>query len=456
LSSNQSATLTASFNGSSITIKLNGNRIRSQAVVSANGDIGTFPPSLNPLSSLYCSPKNVAAGTQTTCELKVVPNTKPAQFAISSSSEHAKVPQIVVSRLGQSSLTFQVLIQPVARQGTAKISAKYGDREVNDLIEITSANGPVLNVPAKRIARIGEPVNVSVQAEDPAGLPVQVSADNLPAGASFDGADGLFSWVPGGSQAGGYEITFRATNSAMLSSTSRLTINVGTGAPVLEQNQRLSCSPNSIATLFGKWLASGGESSDPSGRALDLGGTKININGQYMPVLFSSNTRVEFLCPSFVAGTSLSVMVENDSGNSAALAGLMQNVSPRILSIEDLGTNQGLITFADTGELAMFRNYRVAARPAQPGDELLLWATGFGSDADRLLETVSVRIGDGEAGVRSIEQVLGSPGLYIVRVSVPQTVSTGDAVPVSLDVSTPASAALSNIVFASFEPAIRQ
>jgi uncharacterized protein (TIGR03437 family) len=181
----------------------------------------------------------------------------------------------------------------------------------------------------------------------------------------------------------------------------------------------------------------------------------VRINGQYVPVLYSSSRRVDYQCPAESPGTNLSLVVETASGNSVPLTGTMRSVSPRLLSANGVSESLGIITSSDTGELAMYRNYQIPSRPAQPGDELLIWATGFGSDADRAPETVFVNVGQGEAVVRSVERLSGTSGIYAVRVSVPATVSTGDAVPIRLTISTPAGSIESNTVFASFENVIR-
>ena len=67
-----------------------------------------------------------------------------------------------------------------------------------------------------------------------------------------------------------------------------------TESPVLN-TQQLTCSPNAIATVTGKWLSAADSGlSAPSGASMELGGTQVKINGQAVPVLFSSATAGEF------------------------------------------------------------------------------------------------------------------------------------------------------------------
>src|SRR5262249_40137119 len=64
---------------------------------------------------------------------------------------------------------------------------------------------PVLPpLPAQITGREGQPLQVSLGATDPQGLPLISWADNLPPGAVYDSASETLSWVPGAGQAGTY------------------------------------------------------------------------------------------------------------------------------------------------------------------------------------------------------------------------------------------------------------
>jgi hypothetical protein len=86
-------------------------------------------------------------------------------------------------------------------------------------------------------------LNFTVQAIDPNGDPVTLSATNLPDGATFDPglagspAAGVFTWLPSYDQAGDYNLAFTATSgSPPLSSSETITITVEdmNRAPVLD------------------------------------------------------------------------------------------------------------------------------------------------------------------------------------------------------------------------------
>src|SRR5262249_45805040 len=158
------------------------------------------------------------------------------------------------------------------------------------------AAAPVLKVPGMQFARFGSPLQFKVSGVDPLDLPVQLKAAQLPTGAIFDPVGGRFEWTPNASQAGKYQIVFTASNGAGKSSMAEVVIEVGSGAPALTGTA--ACSPGAIGTLHGKWLAEGDQTfSDPSGKALALGGTSVKVNGESVPALFVSGTRVNFLCP---------------------------------------------------------------------------------------------------------------------------------------------------------------
>ncbi len=387
------------------------------------------------VSSLSCTPGTVSAGGQTTCELRVTPSPTPFELRLTSTSSQVKTPAVVYARPNQSSLTFQATVEPAAKQQSAAVSATLGDSQVADTIQVTPASGPVLTVPDKQIARFGSAVRFTVGAVDPADMPLQLAAARVPAGASFDPASGQFTWVPTAAQAGKYEIAFAATNSARQTSTAQVTIEVDSGTPVTDSDL-LACSPNAIAALTGRWLAeSDSILSDPTAGSMDLGGTRVKVNGRYVPVLAASAMDVKFLCPVLEAGTPLAVVVETAAGATEPLNSTMREASPRILPLDGSARKQGLVSFAGTADLVMERNPGVLAHPAQPGDAILIWATGLGSAAESSSGTVLVRFGDVYTQADAVHAVAGHAGVYTVQVRVPAGLAFGDAVPVELQVT---------------------
>jgi uncharacterized protein (TIGR03437 family) len=369
--------------------------------------------------------------------LRVVANSTASQIQLSISSQRVSVPAMIVTRANQSRLTFQVSAEATAPQQLVTITAAAGNDTVQDTIQVQAVAHPILTVPSTQLAKHGVLVRFQVTATDPADLPVQLAASNLPAGANFDAASGSFEWTPGATQTGKYKVTFTATNSVSQPATAQATIDVTSGDPTLTTAER-ACSPGAVASLTGSWLAEPGSTvSDPSGNAMDLGGTKVKVNGQYVPVLSASPTEVHFVCPSLSPDTQLDVAVETASGVSGPLNTVMQSASPWIFGPGASGQKQGVVSFVDTTELAMPRNSQVAAHPAQPGDEILLWGTGFGSPSEASSETVSVKLGGVDAQVGAVRAVPGHTGVYTVQVRVPVPMVFGDGVPVQIQVIGP-------------------
>jgi uncharacterized protein (TIGR03437 family) len=404
---------------------------------------------------LHCSPGTITAGAAVTCELVGMPRAQSVGVPLNSSSAQVLIPAVVTTRPNQSSLTFQAETSPISRQQPVTITAALDTGKVEDTILLMAASGPVLRAPRGQIARAGAPMSFTVSAVDPSNLPVQLEGANVPAGASFNPATGLFEWTPQASQAGKHGITFTATNSARQSSTAQVELEVDSGGLTLEIPAS-SCSPGAIGTLHGKWLATpGAQLSVPSGGSFDPGGTSVAVNGQAVPVLFSSADRVDFLCPITGTGTQLSVAITSPFGSSQPATMAIDEASPTILSMDDSPQNQGLISFYGTNDLVMERNYRGPAHPAQPGDQIVIFATGLGSAPESMTGEMMVKLSDVYVGVESVRAVPGYAGVYAIQVRVPGAMAFG-AAPVQLRLMMPDTHQLdSNTVTGVFE-AVRQ
>jgi hypothetical protein len=66
--------------------------------------------------------------------------------------------------------------------------------------------------------------------------------------------------------------------------------------------------------------------------------------------------------------TQLIVAVETHSGVTEPLTTIMPEASPTILSLDAQSQTVGVISFPDTTDLAMMRNFKVPGHPAQSGD----------------------------------------------------------------------------------------
>jgi len=282
----------------------------------------------------------------------------------------------------------------------------------------------------------GQPVNFTVTAVDPTGQPVALSASSLPAGATFDPATGSFSWTPAESQQGAHSIAFTATKFPTGYSTGQLAIVVDSGKPFVTDVHNAAsgtnpaCSPGSLASLTGRWLASSDTPvSDPSGAGTELGGTRVKVNGEYVPLVYASPTRIDFVCPQIDPGTPLTISAENQAGSAGPVSTIVYQGTPGLYSLDGSGTGQGMVSLAGTSLLATSRDYLALGQPAQPGDSIAIRATGIGSlDAG----SMTVTIGGFNAPIQSVQAVPGVAGVYAITVQAPFGVQEGDAVPVAL------------------------
>jgi uncharacterized protein (TIGR03437 family) len=396
------------------------------------------------VSALSCSPRTVNAGAQLTCELRVA-GTAASAVQLVSSSNQVRIPTSVATRNNQSRVSFQAMVDAAAKEQEVTLTAALDGAWMTDTIQVTPAAAPVLTVPGNQLVRIGTGLRFKVTAVDPLDLPVQVTAAKLPAGASFDPATGQFDWTPNSSQSGAYQIAFTATSGADRSSHAQVTVDVGSGAPVVTSAG--ACSPGAIGTLHGKWLAED-VLADFSGNST-LGGTSVRVNGQPVATLSVSSTRVKFLCPAAEPGTALSIVVTTAAAASDPVAGEMQTVSPELSVLDGSTADQGMVSFAARSEFATAIDSRMVGRPAQPGDEILLWGTGF-AGASRL----SVKLGGVDAELLGVRAVPGVVGLSTIRVRVPAGAALGNAVPVMVQATTPDGRPVpSNIVTIAVEAA---
>jgi len=308
----------------------------------------------------------------------------------------------------------------------ASIRVAFGSQAAEDRKLLPPSSTPELGLPEVILARIGEPTEFTVAPHNSTGVHPRLSVSGLPAGASFDRSTGRFSWHPDRTQRGAHDVVFSATFSPDITSSAHLKIEVDSGEPsataLVNSATRSTtsvCSAGSVASLLGKWLdvpATSGEHS----------AVRVVANGVGVPVVSSSATRVEFLCPQLPAGMPLEVRLETNLGQTAPLLTTIQSASPGIFTLE--GSSQGIVSLSPS-ELAAVRDFRSVGRPAQPGDPISIRATGLSPELPILVE-----IGGIEMPVESVEPSEGHPGVYDVHVSIPAGAAAGDTVPLRLRV----------------------
>ncbi len=97
---------------------------------------------------------------------------------------------------------------------TAELQENVQDliNEGESLIGVVHNTAPVLANPGNKEVEEGKLLEFTLSAVDAEGDVLGYSAENLPAGAVFDGAAKKFSWTPAVGQAGVYTVTFKATD----------------------------------------------------------------------------------------------------------------------------------------------------------------------------------------------------------------------------------------------------
>jgi len=427
-------------------------------------------------TSLSCAPQTVQAGGFFTCTVGMNnPNVlQVARLAVSSNSTSFELPSPFTTRPGQAQLSFEVFTTPFAGQQSSAVTVQFGETAVTSPVEVTPATAPILNLPGTQMAAFGKPMSFAVSAVDPGGLPLTLSAANLPPSASFNPATGGFLWTPQApsslnqrlgtsSPLEQLEVTFTATNSARISSTGWVTIEADPGLPVITglrnaasqqsqavlpkdrvtaQSTSMSCSPGSLASLLGRWLAAGAQPTrNPTGNSTELAGAEVIVNGNPAPVVYASATRVDFLCPEALSGGELEISAQI-GGTVTNVVHANQQATLGLFSADGSGQGQAMVTLSGTSLLATPRSYLNNGQPAEPGDTISILATGAGLDAGPAL--VEVSIGGVSTTADRVQPMTGMAGVYRVDVTVPASVAPGDAVPIVIEVADSSGNAISS------------
>jgi len=387
-------------------------------------------------TALTCSAQAVGAGAWLGCAVDLNSPNVPevARLALSSSDSDLLLPATIITRPGQTELTFNVYANPLARQATSTITVQLGGTSVAKAVTVTPARSPILTLPHNVNAIFGQQISATFSAVDPNGLRVLSSASGLPEGATFDPETGAFLWTPTQSQQGAYSIELTATNSASASSTGAFEIVVDSGTPIITNVQNAAsgsdaaCSPGSVASVAGRWFASSSAPvADPAASSTQLNGAQVKVDNAYAFLVDASAERIDFICPAAGTGPRLTVSVEDQAGATPPVSVTMLQGTPGIYSVDGSGAGQGMITLAGTSLLAATRSYLGLGQPAEPGDSVTIRATGLGTQGGAW---PTVKIGDFTAQSLSVQPAPEAAGVYDITVVVPFGVQTGDAVPV--------------------------
>ncbi len=232
----------------------------------------------------------------------------------------------------------------------------------------------------------------------------------------------------------------------------RLTLSASVGGPTISQGgiaepwtYQPGLSPGGWATLYGTNLAA----SEASWRTAPsevlpttLAGVSVRVNGAAVPLAFVSPGIVNFLAPGSLPSESASVSVERNGTLSPPVTVAVRRMNPAIYSIADTSRTPAafFVTAARAGTAELVGNPALDSRTlrgALPGESIDLYVTGLGrtsggfptdrmfSGAYPVLEPIAIDMNS--TTIHPDFAGLTSPGLYLVRFTVPGNEAPGNA-----------------------------
>jgi len=244
--------------------------------------------------------------------------------------------------------------------------ASDGQAQDSNTITITvnNVNGPpVLTTIGNPSINENSPLSFLVTAFDPDGDTITFSAQNLPAGATFDVPTHTFSWTPNYTQAGSYDVTFIASAGLLQDSeTITITVNNVNRPPVLATIGNKLVNENSTVSF------------SISATDADIGDT-ITYSAQNLP------TGATFVSPTFSwtpnynqAGSYPVTFIASD--------GLLQDSKTITITVTNVNRPPVL---ASIGNKSVNENstlsFSISATDADIGDTITYSATGLPSGA---------------------------------------------------------------------------
>src|SRR5579862_4920295 len=162
-----------------------------------------------------------------------------------------------------------------------------------------------------------------------------------------------------------------------------------------------------------------------------VNGVGVTLNGTAVPVSSVSNTQVNFLVPSNTPTGPAQIQTTNNGLTSAAVAVNVEPLAPAFFTIGTNAASGNIYIAAEhaNGTLVGPAATIKTATPAEPGETIVLYATGFGpalASGESLAVTPTIAIDGIDADV-SFAGLVG-PGLYQLNVVVPSTVTLGQDV----------------------------
>lgn len=355
----------------------------------------------------------VLAGRTATGRVAVdTPPAAPITVLLSTKTGAAAVPGSVIIPAGATEAAFSI---SGLRQGVEELRAVPDDvryRAAEARVQVAAPSG----VQLVRVSAGPDPVVVRVT--DINGLPypgVRLEASPSVGGAveqafvlTDDAGLARFRWMPGGAAVNQLSITVEGVPA-------QLTVTAGAGAPAIAAAVNAATfatglAPGSLATIFGANLAGGVSASAGLPLPDALAGVRVLLNGAAVPLLYVSDTQVNFLVPSGQPEGPVQLAVESAAGTTAPIAAQVGPVAPGIFF--DTASGYGAILHRDGGYIEI---YCTGLGPVAARGDGLLWTT----------LTPQVSIAGLPAAVTFSGMAPGFPGLYQVNAQVPAGTPSG-------------------------------
>jgi uncharacterized protein (TIGR03437 family) len=202
--------------------------------------------------------------------------------------------------------------------------------------------------------------------------------------------------------------------------------NGGSGSANVESGSWVSIYGTGLSTTTRAW-----KTSDFSGTALPttLDGVSVLIDGKSAAIAFVSPNQLNVQAPADTATGSVAVQVTNANGTAASKVTL-QNYAPAFFVIQGkyaAARHADSVLVAPSG----FFGSSTTSRPAQPGETIQLYATGFGptnpavpagqlvSKGAPLSDLTQLKLTIGSAPMTVTFAGIVAPGVYQINATIP-------------------------------------
>ncbi|MGH9802657.1 MAG: putative Ig domain-containing protein, partial [Blastocatellia bacterium] len=326
--------------------------------------------------------------------------------------------------------------------GTAGTAVRTAERIKSDGFMILSTNQPPLVVvPAtQQIALPGRELAFVVSAQDlESTVPVSITADGLPSGATFNvanetnnSAKGTFRWTPAAADVGrNITVTFTASDGS-LTDVKIVQVSVIQASPLTAVNAAdFKVAPmavDSIAAAFGVNLAPRIEVAQTIPLPLSLADTMLTVNGIAAPLFFVSPTQINFVVPAGIDSGSATIIVSNPQGNYALGNIQIVAAAPAIFTANASGTGDAAAQATIDGVNFQQPPFDVVVNGRS--NILVLYATGVRhvpatnpNDGNGVAESVTVTIDGKPANVLYAGPQGSFAGLDQINVEFPTTLA---------------------------------